>query len=44
MGEQGAASGPDFSAGFPVGDVPEGKTVSGRVGDDAVLLSRSTAN
>jgi NADPH-dependent 2,4-dienoyl-CoA reductase/sulfur reductase-like enzyme/nitrite reductase/ring-hydroxylating ferredoxin subunit len=40
MGEQGAASGPDFSAGFPVGDVPEGKTVSGRVGDDAVLLSR----
>jgi NADPH-dependent 2,4-dienoyl-CoA reductase/sulfur reductase-like enzyme/nitrite reductase/ring-hydroxylating ferredoxin subunit len=40
MGATGAASGPDFSAGIPINDIPEGKTVAGRVGDDPVLLSR----
>ncbi|HEX8840934.1 MAG TPA: FAD-dependent oxidoreductase [Sphingomicrobium sp.] len=40
MGAQGAASGPDFSAGIPIDDIPEGKTVAGRVGDEPVLLSR----
>ena len=40
MGAQGQASGPDFSAGIPIGDLAEGKTISGRVGDDSVLLSR----
>jgi 3-phenylpropionate/trans-cinnamate dioxygenase ferredoxin reductase subunit len=40
MGAQGAASGPDFAAGIPIGDLADGATVSGRVGDDPVLLSR----
>ncbi|HEX7061693.1 MAG TPA: FAD-dependent oxidoreductase [Woeseiaceae bacterium] len=32
--------GPDFSAGVDPADVPEGGMLAGRVGDDAVLLSR----
>jgi NADPH-dependent 2,4-dienoyl-CoA reductase/sulfur reductase-like enzyme/nitrite reductase/ring-hydroxylating ferredoxin subunit len=33
-------SGPDFSAGVAAATIPEGVTVAGHVGDDAVLLSR----
>ncbi|HET8535132.1 MAG TPA: FAD-dependent oxidoreductase [Sphingomicrobium sp.] len=40
MGEAQAATGPDFSAGFPLSDIPDNGTVSGRVGDEPVLLSR----
>jgi NADPH-dependent 2,4-dienoyl-CoA reductase/sulfur reductase-like enzyme/nitrite reductase/ring-hydroxylating ferredoxin subunit len=40
VGEAEAASGPDFSAGFPLGNIPENGTVAGRVGDEPVLLSR----
>jgi len=40
VGQAQGASGPDFSAGFPLGDIPEEGTVPGRVGDEAVLLSR----
>lgn len=40
MGEAQAATGPDFSSGFPLGDIPEEGTVAGRVGDEPVLLSR----
>ena len=39
MGEAAAARGPDFSQGLRVSDVPLGGTVSGRVGEDPVLLS-----
>ncbi|MGN6155093.1 MAG: FAD-dependent oxidoreductase [Sphingomicrobium sp.] len=40
MGEAQAASGPDFSSGIPLGELPENGTVAGRVGDEPVLLSR----
>jgi NADPH-dependent 2,4-dienoyl-CoA reductase/sulfur reductase-like enzyme/nitrite reductase/ring-hydroxylating ferredoxin subunit len=40
VGEAQAATGPDFSSGFPLGDIPEEGTVAGRVGDEPVLLSR----
>jgi NADPH-dependent 2,4-dienoyl-CoA reductase/sulfur reductase-like enzyme/nitrite reductase/ring-hydroxylating ferredoxin subunit len=40
VSEAQAASGPDFSSGYPLGDIPENGTVSGRVGDEPVLLSR----
>jgi len=40
VGEAKAASGPDFSAGIELSAIPEGTTVSGRVGEDPVLLSR----
>jgi NADPH-dependent 2,4-dienoyl-CoA reductase/sulfur reductase-like enzyme/nitrite reductase/ring-hydroxylating ferredoxin subunit len=40
MGEAAAASGPDFSRGVKVGDVPLRGTLAGRVGDQPVLLSR----
>lgn len=40
MGESKSATGPDFSAGIALSDIAEGATVAGRVGDDAVLLSR----
>ncbi|HKX93040.1 MAG TPA: FAD-dependent oxidoreductase [Sphingomicrobium sp.] len=40
MGAHGAASGPDFSTGIPIADLADGETLSGRVGDDPVLLSR----
>jgi nitrite reductase/ring-hydroxylating ferredoxin subunit len=40
VGEAQAATGPDFSSGFPLGDIPENGTVAGRVGDEPVLLSR----
>ena len=39
MGEAASATGPDFSEGIRLSDVPAGKTVAGRVGDEAVLLS-----
>ncbi len=40
MGERQSASGPDFAQGVDLADVPDGATISGRVGDDPVLLSR----
>jgi len=40
VGEAQAATGPDFSAGFPLSDIAENGTVAGRVGDEPVLLSR----
>ena len=40
MGEAAAASGPDFSAGIALGEIAEGQTISGRAGDEPVLLSR----
>ena len=39
MGEAASATGPDFSEGIGLSQVPQGTTISGRVGDDAVLLS-----
>jgi NADPH-dependent 2,4-dienoyl-CoA reductase/sulfur reductase-like enzyme/nitrite reductase/ring-hydroxylating ferredoxin subunit len=40
MGGTAEASGPDFSAGMKLDDIAEGSTMAGRVGDEAVLLSR----
>ena len=40
MGEAAGATGPDFSQGIKLGEIPTEGTISGRVGDDAVLLSR----
>jgi NADPH-dependent 2,4-dienoyl-CoA reductase/sulfur reductase-like enzyme/nitrite reductase/ring-hydroxylating ferredoxin subunit len=40
VGEAQAATGPDFSSGFPLSDIPNEGTVAGRVGDEPVLLSR----
>jgi NADPH-dependent 2,4-dienoyl-CoA reductase/sulfur reductase-like enzyme/nitrite reductase/ring-hydroxylating ferredoxin subunit len=40
MGGNAEASGPDFSQGVRLTDVAEGATLAGRVGDEAVLLSR----
>jgi NADPH-dependent 2,4-dienoyl-CoA reductase/sulfur reductase-like enzyme/nitrite reductase/ring-hydroxylating ferredoxin subunit len=40
VSEATAASGPDFSAGIRLSDIEDGMTVAGRVGDEAVLLSR----
>ena len=39
MGEAAAAAGPDFSEGISVSEVPVGGTLSGRVGDEPILLS-----
>ena len=39
MGEAASATGHDFSEGIRLSDVPAGKTIAGRVGDEAVLLS-----
>jgi nitrite reductase/ring-hydroxylating ferredoxin subunit len=39
VGEAASATGPDFSEGISLTQVPDGTTVSGRVGEDAVLLS-----
>ena len=40
MGGNAEASGPDFSKGVNAADLPEGSTLAGRVGEEAVLLSR----
>lgn len=40
MGGNAEASGPDFSSGVKVEDVPEGGILAGRVGDEPVLVSR----
>jgi len=40
VGEAASATGPDFSQGIDLSEIPTEGTVSGRVGDDAVLLSR----
>lgn len=40
MAESGGANGPDFSQGIALGDIPTEGTISGRVGDDPILLSR----
>ena len=39
--EQGPPAGPDLTVGVPSGDLLEGRSIAGRVGDDAVLLARS---
>ena len=36
--------GPDFHAGVALGDISDGATVAGRVGEDPVLLSRREAD
>ncbi|MGH8361887.1 MAG: Rieske 2Fe-2S domain-containing protein, partial [Gammaproteobacteria bacterium] len=33
-------SGPDFTAGVSIADIPEGRSLLGRVGKDAVILTR----
>lgn len=40
MSEHKATEGPDFGLGMPLADIAEGATLSGRVGDKPVLLSR----
>jgi NADPH-dependent 2,4-dienoyl-CoA reductase/sulfur reductase-like enzyme/nitrite reductase/ring-hydroxylating ferredoxin subunit len=40
MAEAAAASGPDLTAGIPLDQCAEGQTISARVGDEPVLLSR----
>jgi NADPH-dependent 2,4-dienoyl-CoA reductase/sulfur reductase-like enzyme/nitrite reductase/ring-hydroxylating ferredoxin subunit len=40
VGEGASATGPDFSQGINLGDIPAEGTLPGRVGDDPVLLSR----
>ena len=39
--EAAQPSGPDFTEGVTSDQVPEGRSLSGHVGDDAVLLARS---
>ena len=43
MGEQKSASGPDFSEGISLSDLPVEGTLAGCVGDEPVLLSRFDA-
>ena len=43
MAESGGASGPDFSQGVALGEIPLEGTLSGRVGDDPALLMRRIA-
>jgi NADPH-dependent 2,4-dienoyl-CoA reductase/sulfur reductase-like enzyme/nitrite reductase/ring-hydroxylating ferredoxin subunit len=40
MGEQATPTGPDFSAGVALADVPENGMLVGRLGDESLLLSR----
>jgi NADPH-dependent 2,4-dienoyl-CoA reductase/sulfur reductase-like enzyme/nitrite reductase/ring-hydroxylating ferredoxin subunit len=40
VGESKSESEPDFTSGIPLSEIAEGATVAGRVGDEAVLLSR----
>jgi NADPH-dependent 2,4-dienoyl-CoA reductase/sulfur reductase-like enzyme/nitrite reductase/ring-hydroxylating ferredoxin subunit len=40
MGGQSEATGPDFGAGVALSDIPGEGTLAGRVGDEAVLVSR----
>ena len=39
MGEAAGATGPDFSEGIALSRIPVGDTLSGRVGEEPVLLS-----
>jgi NADPH-dependent 2,4-dienoyl-CoA reductase/sulfur reductase-like enzyme/nitrite reductase/ring-hydroxylating ferredoxin subunit len=39
-GEQSKPTGPDFTQGVPLADIPDGGMLLGHVGDDAVLLAR----
>ena len=39
MGEAAGATGPDFSEGIALSEVPLGGTIAGRVGDESVLVS-----
>jgi apoptosis-inducing factor 3 len=38
---QSKPAGPDLALGIPAGDLPEGRMIAGRVGENAVLLARS---
>jgi apoptosis-inducing factor 3 len=40
VGEAKGATGPDFSAGVSLNEIPENGTIAGRVGDEPILLSR----
>jgi apoptosis-inducing factor 3 len=40
VGEAASASGPDFSQGLALSEIPQEGTIAGRVGDEPVLLSR----
>ncbi len=40
MAEKTLASGPDFSLGIALADIPENGTIAGRVGEEPILLSR----
>jgi nitrite reductase/ring-hydroxylating ferredoxin subunit len=40
MGGNAAATGPDFTSGVKLSDIPETGFLAGRVGEDSVLLSR----
>src|SRR5690349_3778950 len=40
MGGNAAATGPDFTDGMKLSDIPNAGFLAGRVGDDSVLLSR----
>ncbi|MGN6058157.1 MAG: FAD-dependent oxidoreductase [Sphingomicrobium sp.] len=40
MGGNASATGPDFTSGVKLSDIPDAGFLSGRVGDDSVLLSR----
>lgn len=44
MATQQQAQGPDFSSGLSLASLADGATLAGRVGDDAVLLSRRGAD
>jgi len=41
MSDDNKPDGPDFTQGVSAGDIGEGQTLAGRVGDEAVLIARS---